>query len=962
MSRRPLVRAAAATLLLGAIAILSNGAREADAVEDSGPPLLVQGEALRRAEAYRSADLLLGRALQQARAAGDRAAESDALAALARVQDGLGDKAAAERRRAEALAIARALGDRGREACALSDAGAASWARADYASAERLLRQALAQQRALGDRQGEAATLVRLGRVPFKQGRYDEALALYAQALALQERASDLSGTATTEVAVGLVHLDRRAFSAAMAAFRRAQDAAERAGDLEQRIVALDHLAIGWMFQGAPEEARAPLDEALRLAKAGRNRPLEMKVRHLLANVDRQAGHHHAAIAAYQELAAYCESEGNLREAAWNHARRAKAEATLGRLEDAKQSHRTAIAQWDAMGDRRPLAFAEYDLARLHERCGELDLALATYERARAAEREIALPYESLLLSDLALLEARRGRIEAARRWAVGGVEAADAVANPEMRWVALLRLAKVERMAGHRDEARRALVAALEVIESLRVGVEPSDEAKAGFMEGKQEAYAEAVDLLVEMGRPEEALEVSERARARALLDLIAGAAPDARGPAAQEFPAHVASPKLAPPATVAEIRAFARRTGATVLEYSTGAERSVVFAIDAEGTVRSAAIPAGAAELARQIAALRRALGGEGNAPPAAGPTRVARTALRTLYAQLVGPVADALPRGGASRVVIVPHGPLFLLPFACLVDPDGSYLVERFGLSYAPSIGTLREVAARRGGAPGRPASVLAVGNPRGRTAPGHGDAGALPDLPAAEAEARAVAALFPAPSSILLTGTAASEERVRALAPGRSVVHIAAHAVVREDAPLASYLALAAGSDVDAAPGVRAAPATASDGRLTAREVLDLPLDADLVVLSGCQTGLGAISGDGVSGLARAFLHAGAASLVVSLWRVADDVGRDVMTRFQQALQVDGRDAAEALRRAQLATIDDLRRGALRDPAGAALAESPLYWAPFVLVGGPADGSPAEGTSTNPSRGRPSQQRE
>jgi CHAT domain-containing protein len=179
----------------------------------------------------------------------------------------------------------------------------------------------------------------------------------------------------------------------------------------------------------------------------------------------------------------------------------------------------------------------------------------------------------------------------------------------------------------------------------------------------------------------------------------------------------------------------------------------------------------------------------------------------------------------------------------------------------------------------------------------------------------------------------------------------VVHIAAHAVVREDAPLASYLALVAAPPADVATdGV---PDTRSDGRLTAREVLDIPLDADLVVLSGCQTGLGAISGDGVSGLARAFLHAGAASLVVSLWRVADVVGHDVMARFQRALQVEGQDAADALRRAQLATIDRLRRGELRDRAGVPLAESPLYWAPFVLVG-----EPAAATGTNPPDERPS----
>jgi CHAT domain-containing protein len=233
------------------------------------------------------------------------------------------------------------------------------------------------------------------------------------------------------------------------------------------------------------------------------------------------------------------------------------------------------------------------------------------------------------------------------------------------------------------------------------------------------------------------------------------------------------------------------------------------------------------------------------------------------------------------------------------------------------------------------------VVALGNPRATAGDAGGAVPALPDLPDAEAEARQVAALFAPAEATLLTGTAGREDRVRALLAGRAVVHLAAHAVIREDAPLDSYLALA-----PAPSAGRAGVADArGDGRLTAREILELPLEADLVVLSGCQTGLGAIGGDGVSGLSRAFLHAGARSLVVSLWRVADVVGRDVMVRFEQEYQAAERNAAESLRAAQLATIERLRRGALRDRAGAPLAESPLYWAPFILVGEPADGTDA-----------------
>jgi CHAT domain-containing protein len=145
---------------------------------------------------------------------------------------------------------------------------------------------------------------------------------------------------------------------------------------------------------------------------------------------------------------------------------------------------------------------------------------------------------------------------------------------------------------------------------------------------------------------------------------------------------------------------------------------------------------------------------------------------------------------------------------------------------------------------------------------------------------------------------------------------------------DESPLKSFLALSA------APGGRAD----DDGDLTVSEVLDLHLEADLVTLSACDTGLGRITGDGVLGLSRAFVYAGASSVVVSLWRVSDVVGRFQMERFYEALAA-GEDKATALRRAQLATLSALRRGAIQTADGLVLRETPALWAPFVLIGEP-----------------------
>ena len=965
---RALAVAAVALPVLTAIGALAGAGRPArmDAAPAASPAagdaraLLAEGERLRRSGAYRSARRVLEQAYGIARAARDGAAEIDLLAALARTDDGLGDAAAASHERDDALDLARGLGDLVREAGLLADAGQAHARRAEYDQGVRLLRRALAMQEAAGDRGGEARTRSGLAWLDYKQGRYAEALAGVDRAVAIAAARADLDAAADARLLRGQIHLDRHDFTAALAEFRASLATAEQADDVVRQVAALDHVAIAFLFEDAPAEARAALDQALDRARRRQDRALEVRVRHLLANTLHEAGRHHEAIAEYAAIGAWYESEGDLYEAAWVRFRTGRSQQSLGRLEDAERSWRAALGLWRSLGDRRAAAWAEYDLARLLERTGRTDDAIAAYEGAVAAQRAVALPYVSLPLGDLALLLARAGRPQPARATAVEAVLAAGAVDNPEMRWSALYRRGQVERLLGRPGDALASLRAALDVIEAMRRQVAASDEARAGFMIDKQEVFAATVDLLVEMGRPGEALEVSERARARAFIDLIGGersrapgggpgtgAAPGGPGTAAPappatppagtddagprrgapggattDLPASGSSPGdpaagdiSVPPLSLDGIRGEARRRRATILEYFTAGDRSFVFAVVPDGDVRAAIIPRGAARLTDAVAALRREL-------DAGGP---ASAALRELYGLLVAPVAAVMPDDPEALVVIVPHGALALLPFAALTDPGGAYLVERHTLACAPAAGALRLAAGRRGRRPGTNARLLAVGNPL--LSSGSADAPAFPALPEAEAEVRAVADMFHAGGPVVLTGADATEARVRALAPGRTLLHFATHATIDDADPLASRLLLARAASGD------------DDGALTAGEIAGLRLEADLVTLSACDTGLGGATGEGIGGLARAFMHAGAATLVVSLWRVADIAGREQMVRFYRAYESDGLGPARALRRAQIDTIRALRRGSVPGVSGRPLPESPAFWAPFVVLGEP-----------------------
>jgi CHAT domain-containing protein len=275
--------------------------------------------------------------------------------------------------------------------------------------------------------------------------------------------------------------------------------------------------------------------------------------------------------------------------------------------------------------------------------------------------------------------------------------------------------------------------------------------------------------------------------------------------------------------------------------------------------------------------------------------------RAPLRQLYRELMAPVEASGLLRGMRRLVIAPHAELHYLPFGALLDgATGRYLVERYDAKVVPSASVWLALGARR---PARHTeSVLALA-PR-------------PDLlPASRAEMAAARALRGEKVRVV-TGSDATKALFRREAPGRRVIHLATYGVLNKQNPLFSYVELAPGTD---------------GGALEVYEVFGLDLSADLVVLSACQTGLasGALgdvpAGDDWIGLTQAFLTAGAAQVIATLWPVEDEASATLMQRFYRAYRI-GSDPGPALAAAQ--------RAMLSSPATA----NPYYWAGFQLTGG------------------------
>jgi CHAT domain-containing protein len=272
--------------------------------------------------------------------------------------------------------------------------------------------------------------------------------------------------------------------------------------------------------------------------------------------------------------------------------------------------------------------------------------------------------------------------------------------------------------------------------------------------------------------------------------------------------------------------------------------------------------------------------------------------------LYDALIRPLEPRL--AGVRTLAIVPDGVLHGVPFPALGGRDGSRLVERYQLAIAPSATAF--VAGPRRSAQEPPARVLVVGNP---AAVGEG----LPNLEAAEREARAIAGEYAQP--VLLLRDEATRRRFLDELPAAQVMHFAGHAIASEEYPWLSRLVFAAGD------------AVASDAAVFAHELREDDIGGlQLAVLAACRSGAGAVPrGEGVLNLARPFIVAGVPFVLVSLWEIDDVMASELFTRFHRAFARSA-DAVGALAEAQRALID----------SGDARLGDPRAWAGYAVIAG------------------------
>ena len=541
-----------------------------------------------------------------------------------------------------------------------------------------------------------------------------------------------------------------------------------------------------------------------------------------------------------------------------------------GQYANAIKSYQTALSR--SSGDWA--FFVRVSLANAY-------VAGKDFESARKSFADIGVPSDGprkhLVLRGLGNLALATNQPDEALRHFQQALQAAQADDQAYSRVWALDGVARAQISSGNRDAGLQSYLEAARNAEQVRARFR-SEEFKSGLFGEMRAIFDGAVRLLAESNQAEAAWAMSERGRSRALLDMLRQRVKFSAGGAAF-------SETLSTTVTLADVKA-SLSNGQVLIQYHVLPEATIVWTIRNSG-IQQTRIAIKREELVRTVEIFRDLISSRRGI--------LSAQVGGELHQKLIAP----LELKADEQLIIVPHDALHYLPFQAL-NLAGRFLIEQHPVSYAPSASALMTIFKRP--LISRPRGVLALGNPD------------LDDpelaLPGAQREVELIGKLYPDAS--VFVGKYATKQQVVSRAAGSRILHVAAHAQVDTVDPLFSRIRLARHENLA--------------GDLEAHEVYRLDLsNTETVVLSACDSGLGRVSnGDEIWGFTRAFLGAGASTLVVSLWPVADESTERLMANFHHG-RVKGTNRNRALRDAQLTLLKDDN---FRDP---------FYWAPFNLIG-------------------------
>jgi CHAT domain-containing protein/Tfp pilus assembly protein PilF len=760
----------------------------------------------------------------------------------------------------QAITIVRAITNRHQEATLLNNLGASYMSIAEYEQSKQAFEQALAIYKQVGDRGGEATTLNNLGIWASTKGDQTKAIAYQQTALKITQTSGDRTKELATTANLGRTYADIAQYAKAFESY----------------------------------------DKALAMSRQLQNPSWEITTLSNIAATSRTIGRYDKSYGLYQEVIQQADRLGEVLTGSIARSGMANALIEQRQTKIALPLLETALKSQQTIGAKSHEITTRRSLGRLYAKQKELPQAIAALEQVRQDARILGLPLEETLATqDLAQTYLEADRPTEAQTMAQSAIVLAQKVEDKSTQAKALTTLGAAYLASNQAAQAETVLRQAIDIWESTRPGLQDRD--KVSLVETQAETYRLLQRSLVKQKQLDRALEISERGRARAFVEL---------------FASRLGASTQPPAPNLAAIQAIARNQKVTLVEYSQVSDRELyiwVIKPDGQVTFHQSDFSDMKISLNRLVETARSGIGVNRNSrrnPEATvNSSEPNRNELATLHRLLIAPIAGDLPKDTAQTVVFMPQGPLFLVPFAALEDAAGKALIESHTIATAPAIQALalsQKLKTAQPNTTPNPQNQLIVGNPTMPKLPNF----VLEPLPGAEKEAIAIGQLL---STQPLIGPAATKTTVVQRMQTAKVIHLATHGILDTDrGDIPGAIVLAPGNST-----------TNTDSLLTAGEITNMKLQADLVVLSACSTGKGDITGDGVIGLSRSLSLAGVPSVMVSLWDVDDASTAMLMTEFYREWRSGKFNKAQALRQAMLTTRKSFKQ--------------PWNWGAFNLIG-------------------------
>jgi len=775
---------------------------------------------------------------------------------------------------------------------------------------------------------GRARALHTLGEIDLRDGNHSQAIERLQTSLSLYEQLNGKGWSYNSYIAgiygaLGKVYPEIGDYARGLFYLNKALDIVRNQTNPSLMASLLNSLGYLYMEQEDYAQSKAQFDQSLRIYRSLNNQREEARVLLNLGVLDQRQSNYDEALTHFKES-----------------------------LQAAKatESIDVQIASGEGIG---VVLTAKKDFQGALQSLNE-SLAIAETTNSKTRQTE-------LLWRNAQMYYEMENYAEAAVN-AEGAVSRARAAHLPKLEYLATTTLGQVYAAQAKLELAKLTLEKAVSQLESLRMQVAGRETASQLYFENKLTSYHALVDLQLQQRKPLEALIYSERAKARVLLDVMNASKVDLSKlltPVERKEQLHLNQTisdisdriKKQQTANSSSLDSLYGQLDSARLQYQ--AFQDSVYVIHPDMKMRSGRTSTLTASDIRDLTSrnvvylayvvtdrisvfvlTRDAPDGGPNVrvyPIQIEPGELVRKVnqfhdrlanrhpdysgmARELFELLIEPVKQHL--GDATTICIVPDSFLWNVPFQALMTKANRFLIEDHPLYYAPSLSVLCEMY-RKGSLNSKTASLLAFGNPViGKDDRSNED---LCPLPESETEVNSIGKSFIPGQKKVLIGREAKEKMFRALAPTYSTIHLATHGVIDNRQPLYSHLQLTK-SDGD----------PENDGLLEAREIMNMNIQADLAVLSACETANGRVApGEGVMGMFWAFFVAGTRSMVVSQWKVNSASTSQLMVNFYNSLDENLRNSkrskAQALRAAGLKSMKDPRY------------QHPFYWAGFVVIG-------------------------